>query len=616
MDNRKTLREKAKLFLYGCKVLLDVSSGYLIIIVALSLLSGTIGPLNAIVWQHTLDLVSGMLQKSEWRNSVLFLLILFSILNLASFIVSELLRYMKQTYSDMVSVFLTASILEKSGSFPMYIFDEPTVYDHLHIALDESTSTCLSILDVISDTIRATIQFASYIVIVIQLNWIIAPISIVSALPLLFMSLSMDKYWYSIFVQRTETNRLIEYLKVLLTKNENIKEVKLYKLCDRIVDYIRCTYQKFLVADKKARMKCFGSMSWASTLDEVASFLIKVLIVFLGIAKNNSIGTITLYFTAQNGLKGSIIILYNQISAIQKNLLYLQSLKIISEIKPEAASNGTTIRPFPKQFKRIELKNVSFCYPGSKKYILKNISIIFENGKSYSIVGLNGAGKTTLIKLLLRLYSPSEGQILIDGIDINQYELSDYYSKVGAVFQDFLKLPVTLYENITCRDRNADHIKFDDAVKVADITQLVENLPQKENTLLLKEWTGGVDISHGQWQRVAIARCCYGDCAIAILDEPFSSIDSKAETQIIERISKKRKGKLTIYITHQFTSISLADQIFVLKEGQLVEAGTHQELVQNKKLYYELYNAQLKKLKKDDIDFFEQELPAYEERPE
>ena len=153
-------------------------------------------------------------------------------------------------------------------------------------------------------------------------------------------------------------------------------------------------------------------------------------------------------------------------------------------------------------------------------------------------------------------------------------------------------------------------------MKVADITQLVENLPQKENTLLLKEWTGGVDISHGQWQRVAIARCCYGDCAIAILDEPFSSIDSKAETQIIERISKKRKGKLTIYITHQFTSISLADQIFVLKEGQLVEAGTHQELVQNKKLYYELYNAQLKKLKKDDIDIFEQELPAYEERPE
>lgn len=600
---KKTISsQNAMLFKNGCRKLWDVSSQYFVVILLLSLTSGMLSPFSAIIWQHILDSLSFMLQSGKWTNSILLLLLAFSGLNLLSFLLAELLRYFKQTYSNMVGVKITTYILKKSSVFPMEVYDDPSVYDHLHIALDESGQACLSLLDIISSTTRAVIQVVAFVVIVIQLNWIIAVLCVLSSFPLLYLNMKMGEYWHDIFVQRAGTTRFVQYLKMLLTKNENVKEAKLYKLSDRLIGFITTTYCQFLQSDKEARKQCLYKTGAVGALDELASWTVKAIIVFLGIMSGSSIGHISLYFNSQNSLKGSVMLLFEQISTLHSCLLTLQSLDIIEQLEVVSKNESEGSLSFPKYFKVIEFRNVTFRYPNSTKDVIKDLSFRFENGKTYSIVGLNGAGKTTLIKLLLRLYQPSEGEILIDGENIEKIELAEYYDHVSAVFQDFLKLPFSLYENVTCKDKNPDSAQFLEVAEIADISQMVQSLPQKENTPMMKEWTGGVDISHGQWQRVAIARCCYANSPISILDEPFSSIDAKTEAQIIDRIANYRKGRLTIYITHQFTSISLADQILVIKGGQLIESGTHQELIDNKGLYFDLYSTQLKKLIKDKIE--------------
>lgn len=602
MATKKSLKEKIRLFVLGCRILWSASPFCFMVIIAVSALHGFVSPANAIVWQYVLDLITKMVQEGHWINLIYGFLLAFLGLKLLSYLFAEFLQYMKQTYSDTLDLYITRTVLQKSNTFPMSTFDNPEIYNHINMSISETGSNCLTLLDCMSDTLTATIQAISFIVIVAQLNWVIVPICIISALPLLYVSMRMNSYWYGIFSQRSETNRFIDYLKMLLVKNENIKEVKLYKINNKIIDFITDTFSDFLKSDKKARKGFFIKKSYAEALDEIISMITKIIIIVLSISKGSSLGTIILYFTSQDNLKASIVSILATISLLHSSLLYFQSLEVVDKTYKETQNVSGGNLPFDANFSSIEFKDVSFKYPGSECYAIRNVSVKIENGKTYSMVGFNGSGKTTFIKLLLRLYQPMEGEILIDGKNINDIDIEDYYSQISAVFQDFLKLPYTVFDNVALRDDLHNREQFEKAAGIADIDSLIDSLPQKEETILMKDWSGGVDISQGQWQKIAIARSCYGNCAISILDEPFSSIDAMAETQIIDRLGRERNGKLTIYVTHRFSSISLADQIIVMKNGSIAEFGTHNMLMGNRDLYYELYITQLRKLNKDEAD--------------
>lgn len=602
METKTSLIESIRLFLMGCKILWNASPFYFLVIIAVSALNGFVSPFNAILWQHVLDLILEVIQNGQWNTLIIGFLLVFSGMNLLTFLFTEFLQYMKQTYSDTLDLYITRSVLQKSSAFSMSTFDNPEIYNHINMSISETGSNCLTLLDCMSDTLTSVIQVISFIVIVIRLNWLIVPICIISAFPLLYLSLRMNAYWYKIFAQRSEINRLIDYLKMLLVKNENIKEVKLYKINDKIINFIGSTFTSFLKSDKKARKKFFTKKGLAEALDEIISMITKIIIVVLSIRAGSSLGTIILYFNSQDNLKASIIAILGQISLLHSSLLYFQSLEVVDQTFTKTQEGEGKRLPFHSEFNYIEFKDVSFRYPGSEKYALRHISLKIENGRTYSIVGFNGSGKTTFIKLLLRLYTPTEGEIYIDDTNIKDIEIENYYLQISAVFQDFLKLPYTLFENVALRDNLHDMEQFKKAADIADINGLIDSLPEKAKTLLMKDWSGGVDISQGQWQKIAIARSCYGNCAISILDEPFSSIDAISETQIINRLSSERSGKLTVYVTHRFSSISLADQIIVMKNGGIAEFGTHDELMKHRDLYYELYIAQLRRLNKSEAD--------------
>ncbi|MDE6626791.1 MAG: ABC transporter ATP-binding protein/permease, partial [Lachnospiraceae bacterium] len=288
-------------------------------------------------------------------------------------------------------------------------------------------------------------------------------------------------------------------------------------------------------------------------------------------------------------------VLLNELAKLHENILYLQILKRVDDMEVKSESHKGKVN---SSFRGIEFKNVSFSYPGQRRKVLKNISFVFERGKTYSIVGFNGAGKTTLLKLLLGLYEPETGEILIDGVNLNQLNIAEYYSLIGAVFQDFIKYPFTIEENISTELNGLNAEDIFEAIKFANLEDMVKKLPEGIKTVLMREWNNGMDISQGQWQKIAIARCYYRKPTIMILDEPFSSVDIESENSIVGNIKQTSDKQLNIFITHHFSSISMADEVIVMDDGRIIEQGTHNELIEKRGRYFQLYSEQLENLNK------------------
>ena len=281
----------------------------------------------------------------------------------------------------------------------------------------------------------------------------------------------------------------------------------------------------------------------------------------------------------------------SQISTLYEQTRYLSYISDIENISVRKQEEGT---PLTEKIKSIRFENVSFHYPNSHNMVLKNFSYTFETGKTYALVGMNGSGKTTLIKLLMRLYTPINGHIYVNGVDIEEISFSSLQQQISAVFQDFIRYPFNVAENIAIHD--ADNINDFERVKEAAVhseaTEFIDALPLGYRTTLEKEWNGGTELSGGQWQKIAIARCFYKSSSVVILDEPFSAIDSFSEEQIIKSLASDTINKMCIFVTHRFNNICLADQILVLKDAQLIENGTHAQLMATNGLYARLYHAQ------------------------
>lgn len=244
---------------------------------------------------------------------------------------------------------------------------------------------------------------------------------------------------------------------------------------------------------------------------------------------------------------------------------------------------------------KIELKNVSFRYPGTSRDVIKNMSVTFEPGETVVLVGLNGAGKTTLIKLITRLYDPTEGVILLDGHDIREYDISELYSIYGIIFQDFGRYAVSVRENVSFSDINSpiDDERVSKAAKESGAEDFIKNLPGGYDTALMRYFEeDGIELSTGQWQKLSVARAFYSDSDILILDEPTAALDAIAEQEIYSQFDSLRKDKTTIFVSHRLSSATTADKILVLEDGQIIESGTHRELMRKGGRYCELFSTQ------------------------
>lgn len=589
MEEKGSILHSFYLLGKGIKLLLRTSPLYTSLLLFLNLFGGLIAPLNAFVYQRLLDWIMIMIDSGQWTSYGLICLAALSFLGLASYMIDRLADFIRQVFSDRLDISITEQVLQKTILLPMETFDNAEIYNNINTAATQTSSSCLSLLESTSEIIYFAVQGASFFWIILHFSWPIALISLISMIPIIHISLRINKHWYKVYFKRVEKNRLIQYLKMLMVKNSCIKEIKLYNVGKKIISFIVDNFTSFLSEDKHVRKKFLYKQTIIQALDYATTLGVKLWLIIKAINQNCTIGTIVLYFNSLEELKIAYRQLVRQISTLHNSLQYLESL---DELEKQKIENSEGEGNFERDFSKIEFRNVSFKYPGCEQYALKDISLTFEKGKTYFIVGFNGSGKTTLIKLLLRLYLPTKGEILVDGANIKSINLSQYYSNISAIFQDFIEYPFNVYENVAIRTADKGTHRFNQVLNDVGMYDAVEQLPSKEHTLLMRDWSGGVDLSRGQWQKLAIARCIYGNSAISILDEPFSSIDAESESQIISNIRTKSKQNTLIFITHRFSSITREDQIIVLKDGSIVEMGTHEELMRNKKIYFKLHDSQ------------------------
>lgn len=473
---------------------------------------------------------------------------------------------------------------------------ESTKFQTLLAQMNGVKGSMSSYLVRMTTLINMAIQFITATLVVSIKFPIFVPIIIVSTIPLY---LSLDKYrddtWPFMSKERGLLERLFQYIRYTFSNPSTSKEVAIFKNGQILLDKFKYSHDQYYRRFSKVYSKTLFIILFSGVAQVVAFAITQALNLAAVFAGKLAIGQFTLYFQQTLNLAKSAEGVLDNYSSMNMRSKYIDQYFELLEypstiVLPEKAT------PFPKQPRPpiLEFKGVSFKYPDSSRFILKNFNLTIGSGEKIALVGENGAGKSTLIKLILRFYDPTEGEILLNGVNIREINLQDWYKQIGALFQDFIKYQFTFKENVIYGDvtKRNDLYAIKDAIQKAGADSYLKDLPNGIDQIVGKTFEEGVDLSGGQWQKLALARAFFRDAPILILDEPTSAIDAKAEYEIFQKVRELQKDKTVIIISHRFSTVRDADRILVLDGGKIIEEGNHEKLIKKDGLYAELFNIQ------------------------
>ena len=534
-------------------------------------------------------------------SNVLFLLIFFFVYKFLRQVISTISHAVNRIAGEKVVRQVKLQIMEKSKDIDLGSFDLPSFYEKLENANREAGTRPISFLSQTFTIISTVIEFISYVIILTTAPdlWWVMLIIIVISIPTAVINFIYRRRNFQYMRRRSKERRQMNYCSDILVNKDTVKEIRMFDLADSFIERYKNVFDEYY---KGLRGLILSENLWHITigiLANVANLLFFVLIAYKVFKGQIMIGDYTLYTGAISTLATCVNTLITNSATIYEGTLFIDNLISFMDeepsIIPSTADAVEVNRGAPHT---IELKNVSFRYPGTDKDILKNINLKFNPGETVVLVGLNGAGKTTLIKLLTRLYDPTEGVILLDGRDIREYDVKSLYSLYGIIFQDFGKYAVSVADNIHFGDIHKP--KDPEAIRAAAIqsnaNDYISRMPDGYETPLMRIFEpNGAELSIGQWQKLAIARAFYSDSDILILDEPTASLDPMAEQEIFNQFDRLRTDKTTIFVSHRLSSATVASLIVVLENGQVVESGNHKELMALGGKYFELFSTQAKR---------------------
>lgn len=557
-----------------------------------NVLLGVATSLNVYLWKYLVDSATYSLEYGKIGKTIIWVGSIGACTEIMN-LFNRLSIYYREIAQERMNCYINETVINKIHELDMSYFDDPQTYDTMEKVSNESGSRCVSILVMLVMLIQYFTTLIGVTAVITSLSCSVSVLACLIMIPIFYISISIAYKQYQIYITRVQKLRMVDYLTDLCLKYENIKELKIYNAVLYLKHKITEIYEKNISEDKKYK-KCFLYKFTATDLGQLAcSTGIKIFILYRAILEKKTIGDFTMYISALDNMENSISSILDAVSSLYSDNLYIENLLRLLKMKKKL-KYGT--KEFSvKNFRKIEFENVWFRYPHSDSFVLKGISLKLERGKSYALVGLNGSGKTTFIKLLLRLYDPQKGRILIDGVNIKEYNLESLYRNIGVIFQDFIRYPLTVNENIGIGDvENIDDFKkIENVAQTSGASNFIRKLPNKFQTILEKEWDEGSELSGGQWQKVAISRALMRDSSILVLDEPSSALDPQAESDILQKMQEMMRGKMSLFITHRFSNMGIIDKIFVMQEGKIIEFGTHDELMKREGEYYTLYKLQV-----------------------
>ncbi|RBO82375.1 ABC transporter ATP-binding protein [Marinomonas aquiplantarum] len=484
-------------------------------------------------------------------------------------------------------------ILEKAQTLTLSHFENSEFYDKLVRARREASSRPLALVKKTFALIQNAISLTSFAILLWQFSPWALGLLVLGALPAFVAEAKFSGDAFIMFRWRSPEVRQQNYLETLLSREDNIKEVRLYQLGER---FLQRYTEIFLKLFKESKRLILRRESWGFTLGIIST------LVFYGaygwIVSDTIIGAITLgqmtmYLLLFKQGQGSVSASLTSISGMYEDNLYLSNLYEYLEQETPSSQQGLLVGPKPNDGIRFE--NVSFQYPGSTKPALSAINLHIRPGHSLAIVGENGSGKTTLIKLLTRLYNPTEGRILLDGLDLLEWDETTLLKRVGVIFQDFVRYQFIVGENIGAgdNDRFNDLTGWQKAAELGKATDFIDQLESGYHTQLGRWFKDGQELSGGQWQKIALARAFMRkEADILVLDEPTAAMDAQAEASIFQHFQQHTKDKMAILISHRFSTVRLAHEIIVMGQGQIKERGTHDALLAQQGQYAHLFSLQ------------------------
>jgi ATP-binding cassette subfamily B protein len=483
--------------------------------------------------------------------------------------------------------------MEHANSLDLVSFEDPVFYDKMERARRQTTAR-LGMLGNLAGMAQQFITLLSLISAVIFFSpWLLLLLA-AATIPVFFGETRFAMLNYSMLYRYTPERRELDYLRWLGASNESAKEVKIFGLGPYLVERSRTLFQRFYAENKKLAIHRAVHGTLLNVLPTGAYYGAYAVILGKALAGTLTVGDLTLMAGAFSRSRSIMEGLVSGLAGVSEQALFIKDLFDFFQTNPTIASKPGAL-PAPRPIRSgFEFRNVSFAYPESENRVLSDVNFRFYPQERIALVGENGAGKTTLVKLLARLYDPTEGQILLDGIDLREYDVDELRHEIGVIFQDYMRYDMLAAENIGFGriDELQNEERVTRSAEKSLAAGVVAKLPKNYQQMLGRRFEGGVDLSTGQWQKVALARAYMRDAQILILDEPTASLDARAEFEVYQRFVDLTAGKMAVLISHRFSTVRMADRILVLEHGRIVEQGTHHQLVQMGGKYAELFELQ------------------------
>ena len=514
-------------------------------------------------------------------------------LTIASDLLARLVGLIDTLLSERVGNETSLRIMSHAATLDLEDFEDSELQDRLERARRQASGR-MTLMGQIFNQVQDMVTIASFAAgLIFYAPWLLLLLA-VALIPSFLGEAHFNAQSYWLNYHRAPERRQLDYVRQTAASVETAKEVKIFGLHPFLIERYRELATRFYEANKGLAIR---RASWGSVLSAVgttAYYIAYAYIVWRTIHGEFSIGDLAFLsgsFRRLHQMMEGLLVGFSQVAA---QALYLDDLFSFFEIGPEITSPANA-RPFPQPIREgFVFDDVGFRYPGAERWAVRHLAFTLRAGEVLALVGENGAGKTTIVKLLSRLYDPDEGRILLDGHDLREYDLHQLRANIGVIFQDFVRFHLTAAENIAVGriDARDDRARIEEAAERSLADEVIERLPDGYDQLIGRRFRTGIDLSGGEWQKIAIARAYMRDAQVLILDEPTAALDARAEFEVFQRFKELSRGKTAVLISHRFSSVRMADRIVVLGEGTVEAMGTHQELLARGGRYAELFELQ------------------------